>query len=66
MISLIEKGMFYENGVFFESSSISKEDAKKNTIAYRILSNHNVSGNMDKLKIKFDAMASHDITYVGM
>lgn len=41
-------------------------DYSKRTMAYSILSAHNVSGNMDKLNIKFDAMASHDITYVGI
>ncbi len=45
---------------------LSKEEAAKNTMAYSILESHNTSGNMDKLKIKFDAMASHDITYVGI
>ena len=49
-----------------KGKTISKEEAAKNTMAYGILSNHNTSGNMDKLKIKFDAMASHDITYVGI
>ncbi len=44
----------------------TKQEALKNTIAYSILEKHNTSGNMDKLKIKFDAMASHDITYVGI
>ena len=44
----------------------TKEEAKKGTIAYSVLEAHNTSGNMDKLKIKFDAMASHDITYVGI
>lgn len=44
----------------------NKEEAKKGTIAYSILAAHNTSGNMDKLKIKFDAMASHDITFVGI
>jgi len=44
----------------------SRDEAVKNTIAYSILENHNTSGNMDKLKIKFDCMASHDITYVGI
>lgn len=44
----------------------SKDEAVKNTIAYSILEAHNTSGDMDKLKIKFDAMASHDITYVGI
>ena len=44
----------------------SKEKAKKNTIAYSILKEHNTSENMDKLKIKFDKLASHDITFVGI
>ena len=46
--------------------SISKEEAVKNTIAYDILKNHNTSGNMEKLKIKFDKLTSHDITFVGI
>ena len=45
---------------------LSKEDAAKNTIAYGILKNHNTSGNMDKLQIKFDKLTSHDITFVGI
>ena len=44
----------------------SKENAKKNTIAYNILKEHNTSEDMDKLKIKFDKLASHDITFVGI
>ena len=44
----------------------SKEEAAKNTIAYGILNAHNTSGSMDKLKIKFDKMTSHDITFVGI
>ena len=45
---------------------VSKEDAKKQTIAYSILQSHNTSGNNEKLKIKFDMITSHDITYVGI
>ena len=45
---------------------ISKEEAKENTIAYGILKEHNTSGNMDKLQIKFDKLTSHDITFVGI
>jgi len=45
---------------------ITKEEAKKGTIAYGILESHNTSGNMDKLKIKFDKLTSHDITFVGI
>ncbi len=48
------------------SQSITKEEAKKNTIAYGILESHNTSGNMRKLKIKFDKLTSHDITFVGI
>ena len=45
---------------------ISREEAAKNTIAYGILAAHNTSGTMDKLKIKFDKLTSHDITFVGI
>lgn len=46
--------------------AVTKEEAAKNTIAYGILKSHNTSGNMDKLKIKFDKLTSHDITFVGI
>ena len=46
--------------------AVSKEEAAKNTMAYGILQEHNTSGNMDKLKIKFDKLTSHDITFVGI
>lgn len=46
--------------------AISKAEAAKNTIAYRILEAHNTSGNMEKLQIKFDKLTSHDITFVGI
>ena len=45
---------------------VSKNEAAKNTIAYGILESHNTSGNMEKLKIKFDKLTSHDITFVGI
>ena len=45
---------------------IPKEEAQKNTIAYGILEAHNTSGSMDRLKIKFDKLTSHDITFVGI
>ena len=44
----------------------SREEAKKNTIAYGILESHNTSGNMQQLKIRFDKLTSHDITFVGI
>jgi len=67
MIKLIENGQFLTTEGFVENCpATEKNEAKKNTIAYGILEAHNTSGNMEKLKIKFDAMASHDITYVGI
>lgn len=47
-------------------SAPSKEEASKNTLAYGILAKHNTSDNMENLKIKFDKMTSHDITFVGI
>ena len=44
----------------------SKKEAKKQTIAYEILKDHNTSGNMEKLQIRFDRLTSHDITFVGI
>ncbi len=43
-----------------------KMEAKKGTIAYGIMKAHNINTSMDQLKLRFDAMASHDITYVGI
>ena len=45
---------------------VSKKEAAKHTMAYGILAEHNTSGNMEKLKIKFDKLTSHDITFVGI
>ncbi len=45
---------------------VTKAEAAKQTIAYNILADHNTSGSMDKLKIKFDKLTSHDITFVGI
>ena len=45
---------------------LTKEEAAKNTMAYNILKDHNTSGNMDELQIKFDKLTSHDITFVGI
>ena len=67
MAELIKGGVFLKDGrVILKESSESVEAARKNTIAYGILSAHNVSGSETDLKIKFDALASHDITYVGI
>ena len=64
MVKLIKNGVFYKDGQFVEGTDI--EAGKKGTIAYSILNAHNTSGDEKNLKIKFDALASHDITYVGI
>lgn len=79
MIELFNTGAYLLNGTELvkddadaqkvlasKNINVTKEEAAKNTIAYGILEAHNTSGNMDSLKIKFDCMASHDITYVGI
>lgn len=67
MVKLYEDGIYLLNGKnIVTEHNMSKEEAKKGTIAYSILKSHNTNSNMDNLKIKFDAMASHDITFVGI
>ena len=71
MVKLYEDGgVFLVNGTEIipeaENKTYNKEEARKGTIAYSIMEKHNVSGNMQNLKIKFDAMTSHDITFVGI
>ena len=67
MVKLINEKVWLKNGLeVIENPTVSYEEARKNTMAYNILQAHNTSGDADKLKIKFDAMASHDITYVGI
>ncbi len=65
MIKLIEKGVYYREGRLVRAGKVDAT-AKKGTIAYGILSAHNVSTDGNKLKVKFDEITSHDITYVGI
>ncbi len=66
MVKITNHGIFYRHGEISDVRGMSKEEARRNTMSYSILSAHNVSKNPDYLNIKFDAMASHDITYVGI
>ncbi|MBR6307965.1 MAG: hydratase [Lachnospiraceae bacterium] len=72
MIKLHENGAFLVGGVEIVpenaegAKAYSASGARKGTMAYRILEAHNTSGNMEKLKIKFDKLTSHDITFVGI
>ena len=66
-MKLWEKGAFLSGGKLVESvPGKNPADCAKNTIAYSILQKHNTSGDETKLKIKFDKITSHDITYVGI
>ena len=65
-MKLWQTGAYLVNGKLEENYSGSKEDGVKKTIAYSILQKHNTSGNSENLKIKFDKITSHDITYVGI
>jgi aconitate hydratase len=66
MIQLFKDGVFLVNGEIKESGPLPKEESKKQTLAYNILQAHNKSKDPNKLKITFDSLASHDITYVGI
>ncbi|MBR1626515.1 MAG: hydratase [Bacteroidales bacterium] len=70
MIELINKGVYLLDGekiVMNAENMPSADEARENTIAYGILRSHEVDGNKGKkMRIKFDALISHDITYVGI
>ncbi len=78
MIKLSDNGVYIVNGKVLEDGAdikerlvsaginITKEEAKKNTLSYGILKAHNKSEDMNSLKLKFDCLASHDITFVGI
>ena len=76
MIKLFNKGAFLLHGTELVEDTqevaaktgleVTKEEAAKQTIAYNILKEHNTSSDMNRLKIKFDKLTSHDITFVGI
>lgn len=66
MITLGESGVFLVDGKPQDSAPISPLEGRTRTMAYRILQAHNVSGETGRLRIRFDALISHDITYVGI
>ncbi len=78
MVKLYNGGVYLVNGSeiipeaeivnveVITGKTVVKEEAKKGTIAYSILEAHNTSDGMDKLKLRFDSLTSHDITFVGI
>ena len=78
MIKLYDSGVYLVNGTEIipaaeaarvqqiTGKEVCPEEASKGTIAYSVMKAHNTADSMDHLKIRFDAMASHDITFVGI
>ena len=66
MINLSKNGVFLVDGKIVTDYTGDPAEARKGTIAYSVLKAHNTSDSMDNLRIKFDALVSHDITYVGI
>ena len=76
MIRLYDTGVYLVNGTDLVTDpaevaaktgkKVTKEAAQQGTMAYGILKSHNQSADMDNLRLKFDSMTSHDITYVGI
>ena len=66
MITLHNNGVFLAGGVPAAAGPVSPEEGRKRTMAWSILQAHNISGDPEHLQIRFDAMVSHDITYVGI
>ena len=72
MLNILHSGAYYANGRFIPAAEggaagmKAPDEAKKGTMAYGVLQSHNTGSDMTNLHIKFDAMASHDITYVGI
>ncbi|MDY4541675.1 MAG: hydratase [Candidatus Ventricola sp.] len=75
MIKLYETGVYLVDGTELVTDpaafaqkygSVSREEAMKGTMAYGVIAAHNTAEDMENLRLKFDSMTSHDITYVGI
>ena len=68
MIEISEQGIYLVDGALEKGAALSVDEARENTIAYRILRAHHRGEGRDKsnLNLRFDALISHDITYVGI
>ncbi|MBQ2949345.1 MAG: hydratase [Clostridia bacterium] len=76
MVKLYDGGVYLVNGTEIVTDpaalpsvcgrAVTKEEGEKGTMAYSILASHNTSGDMEHLKMRFDSLTSHDITYVGI
>ena len=65
-MTLHDNGVFLVNGVPCAEGPVSPAEGRQRTLAWNILQAHNVGGDPENLKVRFDGMLSHDITYVGI
>ena len=65
MVRCNKNGVVFQNGALAQAG-FGAESGRERTMAYGILAAHNHSGDMERLQLRFDALASHDITYVGI
>lgn len=76
MVKLYDGGVYLVHGTEIVTDAaelasktgraVTPEEGAKGTMAYGILEAHNTSGDMDHLRMRFDSLTSHDITYVGI
>ncbi len=71
MVTVYQDGIFFHKGRLLSpaegaAAGLTADEGRTRTMAYGILSSHNTGEDMEELKLRFDAMASHDITYVGI
>ena len=75
MIQLYDHGIYLVNGKIANNAEqaaalcghpVDQAEAEKGTMAYGILKAHNTSDSMEQLRLRYDSMTSHDITYVGI
>ncbi len=66
MITLHDEGVFLSNGALCAAAPVAPDEGRRRTMAWDILHAHSVSDDPENLKIRFDALISHDITYVGI
>lgn len=70
MVEVIKKGAYLVDGEIVWAGEAegqeSPDAAREKTIAYSILRQHDKSSDRKKMRLKFDALISHDITFVGI
>ena len=68
MIELLNSGVYLQNGTIVpaDANPAQAAEGREKTMAYSILRSHDISKDPSRMRIRFDGMLSHDITYVGI